>query len=803
MILGHISLVINIFEYQKRLMLTRIVIILIYIFPLLQFSQDFSSQWQGHFSYNEIKDISIGSNKIYAAADNAIFTVDLETNELEELTTINGLSGESISAIYYSEVYELLVIGYEKGLIEIVFDSDERVLTFVDIIDKPTISPNNKQINDFNAYQNSLYISTNFGITVLDLERLEFGDTYFIGSGGTQIPVTQTAVFQGFIYASTKSGNGVKKADISRPDLIDFQNWQTIRSGSWSAITVNGNSIYAINQNRKIYEIIDTNFNELFTYPNQPLSMKSSSQNLVVTTRDEVYLYDSSFNTISVVQGSPEFETNFNTAIITGANQIFIGTALFGVLKTNISNTLSFEEVHPEGPLLNIPFSLKAEANGVWVTFGEYDLFSNPYPLNQRGVSHLVNENWINNRYENVLEAKCLNAIAVNPFKVSQVFVSSFFSGLLELNEEFPSILYDESNSDLESLVDPTAAPDYKDIRVGPSQFDENGLLWTITSRIDKPLKSYDPSTNNWNSYSFTAIIPDGFTDELGFRDLAVGSDGTKWVACYDNGLIGFNENGGNQQIRKVETEAENMPTDFVTAVAVDNRNQLWIGTFRGLRVLFDTSGFFTNNAVRVDDIIIEEDGVAKELLFQQNITDIKVDGSNNKWIGTSDSGLFYFSPDGQNTIFHFTRENSPLPSNSIRDVSIDGVNGAVYIATDRGLVSFKSGSSSPIETLDKAFAYPNPVRPGFNILDKKVKIKDISENVNIKITDIEGNLVAEAQSRINQRYGGYNLEIDGGTAFWNGKNLANNTVASGVYLVMLSDLDTFETKVIKLMVVR
>ena len=62
---------------------------------------------------------------------------------------------------------------------------------------------------------------------------------------------------------------------------------------------------------------------------------------------------------------------------------------------------------------------------------------------------------------------------------------------------------------------------------------------------------------------------------------------------------------------------------------------------------------------------------------------------------------------------------------------------------------------------------------------------------------------MAEAETRTNTRYKGYNLEIDGGTAFWNGRNLSNNVVASGVYLVMLSDLDTFETKALKIMVVR
>ena len=64
-------------------------------------------------------------------------------------------------------------------------------------------------------------------------------------------------------------------------------------------------------------------------------------------------------------------------------------------------------------------------------------------------------------------------------------------------------------------------------------------------------------------------------------------------------------------------------------------------------------------------------------------------------------------------------------------------------------------------------------------------------------------NLVAEAQSNRNRRFNGYNLEIDGGTAYWNGKNLSNNVVASGVYLVLLNDLDTLETKVLKLMVIR
>jgi hypothetical protein len=128
-------------------------------------------------------------------------------------------------------------------------------------------------------------------------------------------------------------------------------------------------------------------------------------------------------------------------------------------------------------------------------------------------------------------------------------------------------------------------------------------------------------------------------------------------------------------------------------------------------------------------------------------------------------------------------------------------------------MAPFISGGSAPVDTLEKAFVYPNPVRPEYNILgfndlndvNKGVKVSGLTERVNIKITDIEGNLVAEAQSNINLRSSNanYNFAIDGGTAIWNGKNLGNSVVRTGVYLVMISDLDSFETKVIKVLIVR
>lgn len=157
---------------------------LLVAFTNISFAQVYSDNWEEHFSYLDIKDVSKGNNKIFAAAENAVFVYDLNTFEIETISSINGLSGETISSIHYSENYGLLLIGYENGLMEVVEDNNDDVLTVIDILEKPTIPPTNKEINHFNEVNDVVYISTDYGISVYNLNNLEFGDTYYIGDLG-------------------------------------------------------------------------------------------------------------------------------------------------------------------------------------------------------------------------------------------------------------------------------------------------------------------------------------------------------------------------------------------------------------------------------------------------------------------------------------------------------------------------------------------------------------------------------------------------------------------------------------------
>ena len=758
------------------------------------------SNWNTYFSYNLISSIDNGESVIYFASYNSIFSYDTSSNQIEKFDTLNELSGDEISAFYYSEINNNIVIGYSSGFLQIIDLNSNSIINIYDILNKPTIPPNKKTINDFFQSGDQLLISTGYGVSIYNLNGYEFGDTYYIGDFATQINVTSTVIHENFIYASSPD-LGILRANINS-NLIDFNNWQTIYFGDIQELFYDGENIFFYTDN-SIMRINDEEITSILTLENQIININSSDSKFIIITVEKCLIYNDQLTQLVYEIDSETYSSGFNEGIIKD-NYIYIATNEKGVLIIN-NNSGDFSYLKPDGPLENDIFSVETLNNKTWVSYGNYTEYFNPYPLKFSGLSN-YDENlnsWFNISKDSIPESAVnLNNISINPFNNDNVFISSFEGGILEIEDLNIIEFYDNNNSGLESLS--INDPLYESVRISDIEFDQNGVLWILNSRIDSPLKSFNLENNSWNSYDFTEIINDGFQDELGFNDIEVDDYGNKWIAGLRSGLIGFNNESGTNQLRKVFSQDQsNMPSSYVKSIAVDNNNHLWIGTIQGLRVLYNTSNFFDTSVVTTQQIVILEDGIPRELLEQQYISDIEVDGANNKWVATIGSGVFYFSPNGQQTIHHFTKENSPLPSNNINDISINYSNGKVYFATDNGLVSYNTGSTSSSENFSNTYVYPNPVRPEFNTEFEKVKITGLTQNVNIKITDIEGNLVAEAQSNINSRYRNFNLEIDGGTAFWNGKNLRNRLVSSGVYIIMLSDLDSYETKVLKLMIVR
>ena len=762
--------------------LVRVVLILQIFF--LQ-AQNFENSWTGYFSYVSIKSISQGNDKIYAAAENAIFTYDLSTEEISSISTINGLSGNPISTAYYSENNGLYVIGYENGLIEIVIDGEDNVLKVVDILDKTTIPPNMKTINHFNEYNGRLYISTGFGISVYNLESLEFGDTYFIGDLGSQINITQTTVQGDLIYASS-SENGIKSALVADENIIDYQQWSTVIGGGYKGIQSLGVELYAVNNSNTILKFdLDVGFLQIDTFLSPVIDFRAFSGVLTITTNSSIHSFSEDYVLINEVTSLFEYDYLLQAGYAFN-NSFYLGTTDLGMLIVpfNVNQAL---QVLPEGPLYNQPFTIEASPGKLWVAFGDVDLTFNPYPLTRKGISNYRNESWTNIKYDSlrdllgVEDVNDLVFVKSNPNNPNETYMSSYQKGLLKIKNQDPTILYNETNSPLEI----PGGNEALGIRLYGSDFDKQDNFWFVQSRIDKGLIKLTPE-GQFQTIDISNII--NAEDELALGKLAVSREGYVFFGAVSSGLVGYNPT--TNEFNKIGEDLGNgnLPSTDIKALAFDNQNRLWIGTRKGLRVLYSARNFFESGAdIDSQPIIILDDGVPQELLFLQSITDIEVDGSNNKWVSTATSGVFYLSSNGQETLLRFTSANSPLPSDTVLDISIDDADGTVYFATKDGLVAYDGTSTAPGEDLESVYAYPNPVRPNYF---GNVTIDGLTAKANVKITDITGNLVFETTSQ-------------GGSVEWDTTAFGKYKVASGVYLVLITSDDNLLTKVAKIMIIR
>ena len=753
-------------------------------FLILIFQISFAQQninWKGYFSYNKIKDVSEATSKIYAAAENALFTKNLNTNEIKTINTIDGLSGQTISAIYHSDTFNKTMVGYEDGLLIVINDVDGSMLNVVDIINK-SIPSNIKRVNHFMEYNGIVYISCDFGIVQYKLATLEFGDTYFIGPNGQEIKVYQTTIFNNEIYAVTQY-NGIRKAAVTNPNLNDFSQWLVFDSGYWNGLVTFNNQLIGMNTNNIVYKYNGAFFQQIGNLGQLGSDIRATANYLVVTSLNKVLVFNQSLSQIIAIQSTQITSIPVTFSCATVVNEtIFIGTNENGIVSSPISTPTNFEFIMPNGPQLNNMFSINSSSSNLWAVYGGYSGDYNPYTYigfspTQFGISKYNEANgWLNIPNTNVLDAKALVRIAVNPNDETMVYTASYFSGLLKIENDIPTTLLNSSNSSLEGGIG--------NCRINSTTFDKSGNLWMTNSRIKNGLKVLK-SDGQWQSYDMEGILDNYSNND--FCKIAIDKSGTKWIASYKNGVVAFNET--NNVFKKISegNDLGNLPSTDVRAIAVDNRNQVWIGTTRGLRVLPSTGSYNSEDQMKANAIIILEDGLAQELLYEQFITDIAVNGSNQKWIATADSGVFLFSSNGQETIYHFTKDNSPLPSNVVNDIEINETTGEIFFATERGLVSFKGTATKPAENLDAVYVYPNPVRPNF---DGTVKVAGLISKANVKITDIEGNLVYETTS-------------EGGTIEWDTTAFGKYKVASGVYMIFIAAEDASVTAVKKVMIIR
>jgi hypothetical protein len=553
---------------------------------------------------------------------------------------------------------------------------------------------------------------------------------------------------------------------------------------------VEGTTLYRINGENLIEKI---NFTQNIT------AIKSSNTYLSVVFNSFAKILDLELNAVFEVSATSEFEYTLNN-IFTENDSVYLATKEYGILKSRLSLPNSYTEIHPEGPLDNDIFSITAQNNTLWVVYGGYDDTNTPIN-NKKGFSRFNGEQWVNTVFNSSLPSDLVQ-VTIDPNNENKVYISALgvtsnidikpTGGVLVVENDVITQTYNHLNSSFEPIQ--VSLPSIN-IRVSGSAFDNQGNLWATNYETGEELKKLSAS-GQWSSIDLSAIVTN--KNKPGLNEVVVDKSNSVWIGTRKNGLYVYNENGNRKKALITTTNSGNLPDVNVRTIAIDASNRVWIGTNLGMVVYNNASGVFDDSTPNGYPVVIngDENGFGERLLGDQKINSIVIDGAENKWFGTDNGGVIYTNPNGQKTLANFSMKNSPLPSDKIKKIAVDRSLGKVYFATDKGMVAYNSNVAPFGDVLAAVYAYPNPALINHQTItiDGR-KGTHLPKGTNVKILDVAGNLVYETNVVEGQ-------ELQGGKVVWNKKNLAGNPVASGIYIVLLSNEDASETAFTKIAIV-
>lgn len=755
--------------------------------------------WQEHLSYKNAISVAEGNGLVYCATTSGIFSFRKSDNSMTRMSKVNGLSDIEGVVVSFNPYNGKFLIAYRNSNMDLI--SGSVIINISDIKRKPIIG--NKLINNIYFINQYAYISCGFGIVVLDTDRNEIKDTYYIGPLGSTINVSDITSDGTYLFVATDAG--IYRALLSNPNLANYTSWTLINNigsgvvlptGIYNTITSFYGKVYTnyskyimtnayIEDSMFVFDgtswthFIPTGFSPTgsgyITY-----ELKKNNNQLIFVTEGAVYAFNSTLAGTGYYSGYFADATRAKAAVQDNAGFMWFADSKYGLVSYR---TDGYTYRYPNGPSSEGTLNMCISDNQLWVAPGGYDRYFID------GLYQFKEEQWNNIKTNSATvqmdSVRDFMNILVDPNNSKIVYASTWGQGVLELNDGIPSNLYNSTNSSLSGLM----LPGYNPVRTFGLDIDKAGSLWITNSGVTNSL-SYKTSGGTWGSLNFQPII-----GTANLEQILIDKSDQKWAVVSNSGGGILVYKGNTTDAPSLSTNAKKLtitagngglPSNTVYCLAEDLDDEIWVGTDKGVAVFYSPENVFTGANFDAQQILLEQDGHVQLLLETENVLSIAVDDANRKWIGTSKSGVFLMSADGTTQIEHFDESNSPLFSNNVKSITINHKTGEVYFGTSKGLISYRGTSIEALEDFTDVYAFPNPVRHDY---DGPIAIKGLMNNSTLKITDISGSLVYETKS-------------EGGQAIWYGKNFKDERVSSGVYMVFCTSEDGLQKTVTKILVI-
>ena len=756
-------------------------------------AQSAIGEWRDHNSFVAARHVCVAQSEVYAATRMALFCYRPEGKEVIPMTKSNGLTDVGISAMAYDQASQCLAVAYANSGVDLM--QGGKVYHIADI--RYSGQGGDKKIYHIRFDGDKVYLATGFGIVVVDARRHEVAETYYLGPDGESGVVYDVAFTEGHIVAGTD--NGLMSAPRGSNRLHIYETWTRDTLSPLAGMSVR---MLDVCNNRLVVAACTDNPDSMTTFYQQGSdnwgtwgtgtvrSLRCCGSQIVLNRFSSIEIYNSQFSLTDVITTLPTYGVAAEDADMDSDGTLWIGHTWAGLIEVPRGYTQVSAHA-PAGPFNDdYVYSLATTYNKLYLCpGGKKPTYESAGILGS--LSIFEKGEWSQISVADGIPAfQDVLYMAVDPKDSKHISATSWGYGVLDIHDNQVQTLFDQSNT--QGALEPFTSGTFIHHRVSGLAYDDQGNLWVTSSLVDHGL-AVRYRDGSWRSFDISPVLQGLSVDKKEIDKLVWDSiTGYKWFIGKSNRL--FVHDGESRQAVVNPNNGSKLETHTVTCLVQDRSGDLWFGTDKGLKVIYDGYRAFANGGngetapVNCSNILFNEDGINEYLMAYESITCMAVDGANRKWVGTSNNGLYLISANGLEQLHHFTTSNSPLASDKIVALTVHPESGVVYVGTDMGLQSYRSTATvGYTEPLADIHAFPNPVRPGY---DGPIAVKGFTRDALVHITDARGHVV-------------FSTTAHGGQAVWNGRTNNGDRVSSGTYYVFASDASGNMRSVAKILVIR
>ena len=183
-----------------------------------------AQKWTTHFAYNNVTQIAMAPDKVYAMSDGSLYSVDKQSEQIKIYNNQSGLHSTGITCIHYDAIGKQLLIGYSTGKIDIL--SAQGVRYIGELYDKDMTQ--SKTIYNITLQGRTAYLSTAYGVQTMDLRENKLVDSYWLRPGGQETAVKDVLINNDSIYAFTDDSLFCASMQAN---LVDYTVWKREKAG--------------------------------------------------------------------------------------------------------------------------------------------------------------------------------------------------------------------------------------------------------------------------------------------------------------------------------------------------------------------------------------------------------------------------------------------------------------------------------------------------------------------------------------------------------------------------------------------